>query len=180
MPIDPARIGFSPVGEEHYPLLRAWLNMPHVREWWGDPEEELGFIRDMVEGRDTTRPYLIELDGEPVGYIQYWFLGHHQNEAWTKDNPWLLELPQEAVGVDLSIGQAHRLSAGIGSAALSAFVARLRGLGHETIIIDPDPTNARAVRAYEKAGFRPVEKLLGRTGDDVLILQFDPKANEIS
>ena len=36
------------------------------------------------------------------------------------------------------------------------------------------------IRAYEKAGFRPVEKLLGRTGDDVLILQFDPKANEIS
>ncbi|CAK7258573.1 MULTISPECIES: GNAT family N-acetyltransferase [unclassified Shinella] len=180
MPIDPARIGFSPVGEGHYPLLHAWLNRPHMREWWGDPEEELGFIRDMVEGKDTTRPFLIMLDGKPVGYIQYWFLGHHQNEAWTKDNPWLLELPQEAVGVDLSIGEVDRLSTGIGSAALIAFVARLRGLGHETIIIDPDPANARAVRAYEKAGFRPVEKLLGRTGDDVLIMQFDPKANETS
>jgi len=180
MPLDPARIGFSPVGQEHYPLLRTWLNAPHVREWWGDPEEELGFIREMVEGRDTTRPFLITLDGTPVGYIQYWFLGHHQNEAWTKDNPWLLELPQEAVGVDLSIGDADKLSAGIGSAALAAFVSYLRGLGHETIIIDPDPANARAVRAYSKAGFRPVEKLLGRTGDDVLILQFDPKANEIS
>ena len=180
MPIDLARIGFSPVGEEHYPLLLAWLNRPHMREWWGDPEEELGFIRDMVEEKDTTRPFLITLDGKPVGYKQYWFVGHHQNEEWTKDNPWLLELPQEAVGVDLSIGEADRLSAGIGSAALIAFVAHLRGLGHETIIIDPDPANARAVRAYEKAGFRPVEKLLGRTGDDVLIMQFDPKANETS
>ena len=69
---------------------------------------------------------------------------------------------------------------GIGSAALAAFVAYLRGLGHETIIIDPDPANARAVRAYSKAGFRPVERLLDRTGDDVRIMQFDPKANEIS
>lgn len=180
MPLDPRRIGFSPVGEEHYPLLRAWLETPHVREWWGDPEEEIGFIRDMVEGRDTTRPYLIQFDGEPVGYIQVWFLGHHQNEDWTKDNPWLLELPKEAVGVDLSIGHADKLSIGLGSAALTAFVSHLRSLGHETIIIDPDPTNARAVRAYEKAGFRPVETLLGRTGDDVLILQFDPKANERS
>jgi aminoglycoside 6'-N-acetyltransferase len=180
MPPDPARIGFSPVGEKHYPLLRTWLNAPHMREWWGDPQEELGFIRDMVEGRDTTRPFLILLDGEPVGYIQVWFLGHYRNEDWTKDNPWLLDMPQEAVGVDLSIGDAGRLSAGIGSAALAAFVSRLRGLGHETIIIDPDPANVRAVRAYSKAGFRPVETLLGRTGDDVLIMQFDPKANEIS
>ena len=180
MPFDPARIGFSPVGEEHYPLLHAWLKTPHVREWWGDPDEEIGFIRDMVEGRDTTRPFLITLDGEPVGYIQVWFLGHHQNEDWTKDNPWLVAFPPETVGVDLSIGAPDKVSMGIGSAALAAFVAYLRGLGHETIIIDPDPANARAVRAYSKAGFRPIEKLLGRTGDDVLIMQFDPKANEIS
>ncbi|WP_439626208.1 GNAT family N-acetyltransferase [Shinella sp.] len=179
MPLDPARIGFSPVGEKHYPLLLAWLNEPHVREWWGDPDEEIGFIRDMVEGRDTTRPFVITLDGEPVGYIQVWFLGHHQNEEWTKDNPWLLELAPEAVGVDLSIGHADKLSQGIGSAALTAFVAYLRGLGHETIIIDPDPANARAVRAYAKAGFRPVPQLEGRTGAEALIMQFDPKANEI-
>lgn len=178
MPLDPARIGFSPVGEKHYPLLLAWLNAPHVREWWGDPDEEIGFIREMVEGRDTTRPFVITLDGEPVGYIQVWFLGHHQNEEWTKDNPWLLELAPEAVGVDLSIGHADKLSQGIGSAALTAFVAYLRGLGHETIIIDPDPANARAVRAYAKAGFRPVPQLEGRTGAEALIMQFDPKANE--
>jgi aminoglycoside 6'-N-acetyltransferase len=180
MPIEPARIGFAPVEPKHYPLLRTWLNAPHMLEWWGDPEEEFGFIRDMVEGRDTTRPFLILLDGEPAGYIQYWFLGHHQNEDWTKDNPWLLELPSATVGVDLSIGDPERLSKGIGSAALKAFVALLRGFGHETIIIDPDPANVRAVRAYAKAGFRPVPELEGRTGEDVLIMQFDPKANEIS
>ena len=89
-----------------------------MREWWGDPDEELGLIRDMVEGRDTTRPYLIALRGEPVGYIQAWFIGHHQNETWIKDHPWLAALPAETVGVDLSIGEAARLSQGIGSAAL--------------------------------------------------------------
>ncbi len=173
MPLDPSRIGFAPVEQKHYPLLLAWLNAPHMREWWGDPDEELGFIRDMVEGRDTTRPFLILLDDEPAGYIQVWFLDHHQNDEWTKDNPWLLELPSGAVGVDLSIGEAGKLSTGIGSAALIAFVAYLRGLGHETIIIDPDPANARAVRAYAKAGFRPVPALEGRTGKDVLIMQHE-------
>jgi aminoglycoside 6'-N-acetyltransferase len=174
---DTGQISFLPVRPDHYPLLRTWLGAPHMQEWWGDPEEELGFIRDMVEGRDTTRPFLIVLDGKPVGYIQYWFVGHHQNEPWTRDNPWLLELPSDTVGVDLSIGCPDKLSKGIGSAALAAFVSGLRGQGHSSIIIDPDRDNARAVRAYGKAGFRPVPRLLGRTAD-VLIMQHDPNANE--
>ena len=93
MPIDASRIGFRPVTAADLPLLATWLEAPHIRDWWGDPEEELGFIREMVEGRDTTRPYLILLDGEAAGYIQVWYIGHHQNESWTKDNPWLLDLP---------------------------------------------------------------------------------------
>ena len=174
---DPQPIGFVPVGPEHYPLLQAWLDAPHMREWWGDSEDELGVIRDMVEGRDTTRPFLIAMDGEPIGYIQCWFIGHHQNEKWLADHPWLAELPSEAVGVDLSIGDPQWLSQGIGSAALAAFVRRLREEGHESIVIDPASENHRAVRAYTKAGFRPMPHLLGRTGDTVL-MQFAPEIYE--
>ena len=176
MPHDPKTISFIPVIADHYSLLRTWLNAPHMQEWWGNPDEELGFIRDMVEGRDTTRSFLIALGGEPVGYIQYWFIGHHQNEQWINDHPWLSELPPETVGVDLSIGCAEKLSQGIGSAALATFVAGLREEGYTHIIIDPDPDNARAVRAYTKAGFRPIPDLQGRTGD-VLIMRHEPIAN---
>ena len=130
-------------------------------------------IRDMMEGRDTTRPFIFSVDGEPTGYIQYWFIGHHQNETWIRDHPWLAELPSDAIGVDLSIGEPDMLSLGIGSTVLRAFTERLASEGHHTIIIDPDPANARAVRAYEKAGFRAVERLLGRTSD-VLIMQYEP------
>ena len=99
---EPPEIAFVPVTAELYGLLDGWLRRPHLREWWGDPDEELGFIRDMVEGRDTTLPFLITLGGEPVGYIQCWFIGHHQNETWIRDNPWLAALPPKPVGVDLS------------------------------------------------------------------------------
>jgi RimJ/RimL family protein N-acetyltransferase len=164
------QVSFVPVAPEHYPLLETWLTRPHIREWWGDPETELGHIRDMVEGRDTTRPFLITAAGTPVGYIQYWFIGHHQNEQWIEDHPWLAALPSDTVGVDLSIGEPERISRGLGSTALAAFVAKLRAEGFETIIIDPDPNNGRAVRAYEKAGFRPVPSLVNRSGD-ALIMQ---------
>lgn len=161
-------IGFRPVTPADYPLLARWLNEPEVREWWGEPEKELSDIREMVEGRDTTRPFVIELDGAPVGYIQYWFIGHHQNAAWVAEHRWLAQVPGEAVGVDLSLGEPGLLSRGIGSAALAAFVRRLRAEGFRDIIIDPDPTNARAVRAYSKAGFRPIP---GLGAEDVLLMR---------
>jgi len=156
------------------PLMQRWLEMPHVKEWWGDPDEELRYIRDMIDGRDTTRPFIFSVDDEPVGYIQYWFVGHHQNATWIAEHPWLADLPSDAVGVDLSIGDSDKLGRGLGSAALRAFAQRLIQQGHQTIIIDPDSANTRAVRAYEKAGFTAIPHLLGHTGD-TLIMQYGPE-----
>ena len=173
----PARYDFHPITDSDLPLMRRWLESPHVRQWWGEPEIELSYIRDMIEGRDTTRPFFFSVDGEPAGYIQYWFIGHHQNETWIADHPWLAELPSDAVGVDLTIGEEHLLSRGIGSEVLRLFTKRLASEGHRTIIIDPDPANGRAVRAYEKAGYRAIPRLSGRTGD-TLIMQYDPNETE--
>lgn len=162
---------FAPVTLGDLPLILDWLTMPHLREWWGEPEEEFGYIRDMITGRDRTRPYVFSIDGQPVGYIQYWFVQHFQNATWVDNHPWLAELPSDAVGLDLSIGNPTKLSQGIGSGALRTFAEWLAQQGHRTIVIDPDTTNTRAVRAYEKAGFRAIPHLLGRTGD-TLLMQF--------
>lgn len=165
-------IAFRPVETGDLPMLAAWIAQPHWQEWWGDPETEVGYIRDMIEGRDDTcSPFLITLAGTPAGYIQVWRVGPHQIPAWTAESPWLLEVPAEAVGVDLSLADGARLSQGLGSAALRRFAESLVAQGHETILIDPDPGNARAVAAYRKAGFRPVPHLEGRT-PSVLIMQF--------
>jgi len=165
-------IAFRPVEAGDLPLLARWVAQPHWQEWWGDPKTEVGYIRDMIEGRDDTcSPFLIMLDGEPAGYIQVWRIGPHQIPAWTAESPWLLEVPAEAVGVDLSLADSQRLSQGIGSAALRQFAVSLLAQDHETILIDPDPDNGRAVAAYRKAGFRAVPHLEGRT-PGVLIMQF--------
>lgn len=158
-------------------MLTEWLSRPHWREWWGDPATELGYIRDMVEGRDKTcQPFIFSKHGEPAGYIQVWQVGPHQNEEWATDNPWLMELPSNAVGVDLSLAHERDLSKGVGSAALRQFAMTLIDQGHAMIIIDPDPVNLRAVAAYRKAGFRPVPHLEDRT-PGVLIMQFHEHAN---
>ncbi len=173
---DSGNFRFEPVTAAYLPMLAEWLKRPHWREWWGDPDEELGFITDMVEGRDRScRPFLFCVGGEPLGYIQAWDIGPHQTPEWTAGHPWLAALPADAVGVDMSIADEARLSTGVGSAALRAFVQALREMGHATIIIDPDPANGRAVAAYSKAGFRPAPALRGQT-EDVLIMQFQQDA----
>lgn len=171
-------IAFEPVVAEHYPLLARWLRTAPWLEWWGDPDVELGLIREMVEGRDSSRPFIFRVDGEPLGYIQYWFIGHHQTEDWVRNHPWLGELPPETIGVDLSIGVPDRLAQGVGSAVLRAFVGRLRERGHGEIIIDPDPANTRAIRAYAKAGFRVIPALADK-GYDSLIMRHEIEAGSV-
>jgi aminoglycoside 6'-N-acetyltransferase len=162
-------ITFRPVVEQDLPLLADWLARPHWREWWGDPETELGYIREMVEGRDTTQPFLFQIDGTDSGYIQVWYIKDQLGTEWVKEYPWLMLLPEDAVGVDLSLANREELSKGIGTEVLRAFVRKLRRDGYDRIIIDPDPANLRAVRAYRKAGFREIVDLLGRTDDSLLM-----------
>jgi aminoglycoside 6'-N-acetyltransferase len=45
------------------------------------------------------------------------------------------------------------LDRGHGSGFIRSFVERLLTEGVPRVVTDPDPTNARAIRAYEKAGF---------------------------
>ncbi len=170
-------VEFTPVAARDLPMIADWIARAHWQEWWGDPDTEIGYIRDMIEGRDGTRPFIFHVDGEATGYIQVWDVGPHQTEQWAVHHPWLMALPIDAIGVDLSIGPDEKLSQGIGSAVLKAFAQALVNDGHRTIIIDPDLDNARAIRAYFKAGFRPMPNLDGMK-HDVLIMQFQLDADQ--
>ncbi|HSI02280.1 MAG TPA: GNAT family N-acetyltransferase [Reyranella sp.] len=66
------------------------------------------------------------------------------------------------------IGRGH------GSAFIRQFCDELFFGGEITTVTttDPDPANARAIRAYEKAGFRPVERQSTPWGS-VLLMQRD-------
>ena len=167
-------VQFEPVKPRHYPLLKRWLKSPHISRWWGNPEEEFGYIRDMVEGRGSTRPFICMLESRPIGYVQMWFVGEHRNEPWVTSHPWLRMLPSSSIGVDITIGDPDLLSIGVGSTALRIFCEQLRADGYRTIVIDPDPDNSRAVRAYEKAGFQVIPQFRGQTGD-CLLMQYNSR-----
>lgn len=116
------------------PLLRIH-RAPEVVEWWDEPAER--FPWDEPE----SARFVIEVDGEVVGLIQY-------SEE--------LEPKYRHASVDLFVDPTQR-GHGYGPRALSRVVRHLIDeRGHHRVTIDPAVGNAAAVRAYEKVGFQPV------------------------
>jgi len=127
------------------PLLRRWLQSPHVVRWWGTPNLHLPALAQ--RSRDTHA--VITADGRPVGYL-----------CWQRPSPSELEaagltdLPEDLVDIDILIGELELLGRGVGPRALILLLAKLRGEGVEFAGLGTSTSNRAAIRAFEKAGFR--------------------------
>ena len=118
-----ARYDFRALTEVDLPMLAGWLVEPHMAE-----------------------PLIVELEGRPIAYLQCY-------DPHLEDGHPYQDQPFGTLGLDLSIGPAELLGQGHGSAIVRQFSDRLFEEGAPRVVIDPDPGNPRAIRAYEKAGF---------------------------
>lgn len=146
------RLSFRRLTETDIPQLHRWLNAPHVLEWWDRPGPSLDDVRakylPRVAGQEDVSPYLICVDGMPIGYIQAYRV---EAGAWG-----LRDVRGGGVGLDLFIGDAHWMHRGFGAQILRQFIGEV-AFQDETVtecFIDPSPRNHIAIRAFEKAGFR--------------------------
>jgi aminoglycoside 6'-N-acetyltransferase len=140
------RYGFRAVTEDDLPIIAAWLAEPHAAEWWDDPETEIGHIGEHIDS-EAVEPLIVELNGRPIAYLQS-YDPHLEDDHPYQDQPF------GTLGIDITIGPPDMLGIGHGSAIVRQFVDELFAEGTPRVIIDPDPTNVRAIRAYEKAGFQ--------------------------
>jgi aminoglycoside 6'-N-acetyltransferase len=135
---------FRPMNAADLPLVRRWLALPHVLEWWGEPEEQYA----LVSG-DRDEPamdqFIVSVAGNPFGYLQCYDL-----TAW---NSGFGAQPPGTRGIDLFIGEPDMVGCGHGSGFIRSFADGLLTSGVPRVVTDPDPENGRAIRAYEKAGF---------------------------
>ena len=156
-------LSFRPLVTTDFPLLLEWLQRPHVKEWWNDGEDTLEKVAANygLPADDEERFILMMVPGDgeeaqPIGYFQ-WYL-----------------LPDGTAGIDQFIGEEHLLNRGIGTQAIAQFLALLVARHHPPrIIIDPDPRNARAIRCYEKVGFRHYETLTREDGSQAYMMAID-------
>jgi aminoglycoside 6'-N-acetyltransferase len=137
---------FRPMMAADLPLVRQWLAMPHVIEWWGDTHEQFKLVSDDLD-HPAMDQFVVAKDDRPFGYLQC-----YDPNAWPENGLGLH--PPGTRGVDQFIGAPDMIDRGHGSAFIRAFIDDLLQAGAPRVLTDPDPTNLRAIRAYEKAGFR--------------------------
>ena len=136
---------FRPMSADDLPLVHRWLETAHVRAWWGDTSEQF----ELVSG-DLDEPaidqFIVACSDRPFAYLQC-----YDQTAWPENGLGLH--PPGTRGIDQFIGEADMVGCGHGSAFIRTFTDGLLAAGTPRVITDPDPINARAIRAYEKAGF---------------------------
>lgn len=159
------RYDFRAVTGEDLPMIARWLEEPHIAKWWGDPATSLAEIEEAMEDV-ATEPLIVEMDGEPIAYLQSY-------DPHLEDGHPYQDQPTGTLGLDISIGRPDLLGQGHGSAIIRQFAEELFAEGAPRIVIDPDPANTRAIRAYEKAGFRAFDTRTSQYGP-ALMMALEP------
>ncbi len=133
-------------GAADRPILARWLVRDQVQRWWGDPALNLA---DFDEHPASQRA-IITAGGEPIGYMRW---RRVQGQELTETGaPAILD---GAVDIDLFIGEPEWLGRGAGPAALLLLLKLLAEDPAALLAtVSTSVQNARAIRAYEKAGFQ--------------------------
>ena len=117
------------------------------------PDAVIADYREAIEGRDPTYHHIAAIDGRRAGMFQHYRIGDSPDYAEA------LALREDAVGVDLFIGEPDLVGRGHGPVMLRQYLRDVALPFHriDVCVIGPSVKNRAAIRAYEKAGFRPLK-----------------------
>lgn len=126
------------VADRDLPAIEAVMRCPGVRAWWWD--FDLDDVAAELRAPDVC-PLVIEHAGSVVGYMQF-----AEEES----------LQYHHASIDISLHDDHQ-GLGYGTDAVRVLARYLfTTRGHHRLTIDPALANERAIRCYERVGFRRV------------------------
>src|SRR5215475_10946901 len=79
-----ASISFRPLERSDFRLLQEWLAAPHVAVWWKEcldlasVEAKYG---PRVDGTEPTHVFVVEQEGRPIGWIQWYLWADYPEHA---------------------------------------------------------------------------------------------------
>jgi aminoglycoside 6'-N-acetyltransferase len=131
-------VRLRPYDRADLPALVRLVNDPRVAAWWG-AYDEAELHDELTDDRLTV--WTIVVAGSPAGVVQ----------AMEEDDP-----DYRHVSLDIFLS-ADLHGRGLGADALRTALRHLFGdRGHHRATIDPAVENTRAIRSYERVGFKPV------------------------
>lgn len=145
--------------DDDLPLMLKWLTDSRVLEFYAG--------RDTIYSPETLKAHysevwdtvyyrvILEYMGTAVGYGQiYKLYGELYEEYHYPQNG------ETVFAADQFIGEPEYWNRGIGTKYLQTVLYFLKTVENaDAVILDPHKSNARAIRAYEKAGFKIIDEL---------------------
>jgi aminoglycoside 6'-N-acetyltransferase len=130
------------------PLLRQWDELPHVLA--SDPDDEWNWEVELPRTPHWREQLMAELDRRPIGFVQIIDPAREESRYWG-------DCASNLRAVDIWIGPADCLGRGYGTQMMRLALARCFADPAVTgVLIDPLADNIRAIRFYQRLGFRPV------------------------
>lgn len=138
------------------PTLLLWDEQPHVLE--SDPNDDWEWETELQRSPEWRWQLIAEWEGRPIGFVQIIDPETEESHYWGEIGPGYR-------AIDIWIGAAEDLGKGYGTVMMRLALARcFADSAVHSVLIDPLASNARAIRFYERLGFRFLREQ--RFGDD--------------
>jgi dethiobiotin synthetase len=129
------RVVLRPAAPADAAAVGAVLAAPEVAHWWGAAD-----VAEVLDDPDTT-VWIVLVDEAVAGIVQ----------AWEEPDPMYRH-----AGIDIALHPDFH-GRGLGADTVRTVARHLFAeRGHHRVTIDPAAANTRAIRAYERVGFRAV------------------------
>ena len=142
---------------DDYALLARWLTDARVLQYYEgrDNPQSLEKVRKKYSPRvlseEGVTPCIMVYEGQPIGYLQF-YLADPQEYRFEEHG--------KVYALDLFIGEPAYWGRGLGAEFICWLLDYLfEQKGADWVILDPHVDNERAIRAYEKSGFRKLKLL---------------------
>lgn len=157
-------VTLRPATPADLPTLRRWDEEPHVVA--SDPNDDWEWETELARRPAWREQLIAEVGGRAIGFVQIIDPALEESHYWG-------EVPAGLRAIDIWIGEPDALGQGHGSAMMRQAIARCFASPEvSAIVIDPLASNVRAIRFYERLGFRPVERRWFGA-DDCLVMRLE-------
>ena len=143
--------------EQDKNLLLKWLTDERVLNYWEGKSAifDLTRIEEDFYSEEGLIRAIIEYQGQAIGYLQMYKLDNEALEEYSYQSK-----NKVVYGVDQFIGEPEYWGKGIGTDFMKLVLQYLTNeKGAEIVILDPHVDNPRAIRCYEKVGFKKIKFL---------------------
>lgn len=134
-------------------LVQAWLNQDYIAKWFGNSSEWMVEINGRNKDFAFIKHFIIESDGQLIGFCQYYDCSELNAESSEK------QAPSGVYGIDYLIGEASLLGKGIGKQIVKLICDEVLADQAHVIQITADPTiekdnvNIASIRALKANQF---------------------------